>query len=143
MTDFSPVSALLGGTLIGLSASLYWAFNGKVAGISGILAGLVTPAGGERDVRACFVLGLLFGGALLLAFQPMLLVTSPRPSWLLTCAGIAVGAGTYLGHGCTSGHGVCGNARLAPRSLLATLTFMLTGALSAWLVRTLLLGVRS
>jgi uncharacterized protein len=143
MTDFSPVSALLGGTLIGLSASLYWAFNGKVAGISGILAGLVTPTAGERDVRACFVLGLLFGGALLLAFQPTLLVISPRPSWLLTCAGIAVGAGTYLSHGCTSGHGVCGNARLAPRSLLATLTFLLTGALSAWLVRILLLGVPS
>jgi len=143
MTEFSPGSALAGGILIGLSASLYWAFNGRVAGISGILAGLVTPVEGDRDARAFFVLGLLFGGALLLAFQPALLLASPRPWYVLAGAGLCVGAGTYVSHGCTSGHGVCGNARLAPRSLLATLIFMLTGALSAWLVRALLTGVRS
>jgi uncharacterized membrane protein YedE/YeeE len=140
MTEFSPGNALVGGVLIGLSASLAWAFNGKVAGISGIVAGLVTPSAArdERSLRAFFVLGLLLGGVALLALRPELLPGSGRPLSLLLGAGALVGVGTHLSNGCTSGHGVCGIARGAPRSLLATLTFLITGALSALLVRVLL-----
>lgn len=143
MTEFSPGSALSGGMLIGLSASLLWLFNGKVAGISGIVAGLVAPGrAADRDLRALFVLGLLLGGGLLLLVRPELLPGSSRPLPWLLAAGVAVGIGTNLSNGCTSGHGVCGISRGAARSWVATLTFMLTGALSAWLVR-LLLGAQA
>jgi uncharacterized membrane protein YedE/YeeE len=145
--EFSAESAYLaglGGVLIGASASLLWAFNGRVAGISGIVAGLVAPraAATERGLRSYFVLGLLLGGGLLLAFSPALVVASSRPLAVLLPAGFAVGLGTHLSSGCTSGHGVCGISRGAKRSLIATFTFMLTGALSALFVR-LLLGVAS
>jgi len=145
MTEFSPGSALLGGALIGVSASLLWAFHGKVAGISGILAGLLRPgpaAWSDRGLRATFVLGLLLGGCLLMAIRPELLGSSPRPLVLLFGAGLAVGVGTRVSGGCTSGHGVCGLSRGAKRSFVATATFMLTGALSALLVR-LLFGASS
>jgi hypothetical protein len=138
MTEFSPGTSLLGGALIGLSASLLWAFNGKVAGISGLLAGLMTPGATERSLRAFFIAGLLLGGVVLLALRPQLLPAAPRPLWLLSIAGIAVGAGTHLGSGCTSGHGVCGVSRGSRRSLVAVLTFMATGMLTASLTRVLL-----
>jgi uncharacterized membrane protein YedE/YeeE len=151
MTEFSPGSAILGGVLIGLSASLFWAFNGKVAGISGIVAGLVAPLAAPaefcpradsrastRSLRALFVLGLLLGGGLLWSLEPALLVPSPRPISLLLGAGFLVGIGTQLSGGCTSGHGVCGISRGALRSLVATGTFVATAALSVFLLRTLL-----
>jgi hypothetical protein len=138
MTEFSPGPALLGGALIGLSASLLWAFNGKVAGVSGILAGLVTPGAADRSLRAFFIAGLLLGGGVLLALRPELVRAAERPSWLLLLAGIAVGAGTHLAHGCTSGHGVCGLSRGARRSLVAVFTFMATGMLVASVTRVLL-----
>lgn len=138
MTESSLGASLLGGALIGLSASLLWAFNGKIAGVSGMVAGLVTPASGERSARAFFVAGLLLGGVVLLALQPELVRAASRPLWLLLLAGIAVGAGTHLGSGCTSGHGVCGLSRGAFRSLVAVLTFMATGMLAASATRALL-----
>lgn len=139
MSEFSPGNALVGGLLIGLSASLTWAFNGKVAGVSNIAAGLLASdtERGERWLRGAFVLGLLVGGLLLLALRPALLPGSTRPLAFLLGAGLLVGFGTRLSNGCTSGHGVCGVARGSARSLLATLTFLLTGVLSALIVRAL------
>lgn len=134
---------LLGGVLIGLSASLLLLFNGRVAGISGIAGGLVAPARGEVAWRATFVLGLVGGGVLLSVLFPQLLgapVVSGAVAPVL--AGLLVGFGTRLANGCTSGHGVCGLSRGALRSLVATLTFMATGALTVFVVRHVLGGVQ-
>ncbi|AKU92448.1 YeeE/YedE family protein [Vulgatibacter incomptus] len=127
--------ALGGGVLIGVSASLLLLFNGRVAGISGILGGLVSRQPG-KIWRALFVAGLVVGGAVAYAAMPGRFDASAAPSLpLVAIAGALVGIGTRLGSGCTSGHGVCGISRLSPRSIVATLTFMATGALSVLVVR--------
>jgi uncharacterized membrane protein YedE/YeeE len=134
--NFTPCSALLGGSLIGLSACLLMFSLGRIAGISGIVAGLFAPAHDERSWRVAFVLGLIAG-----CFVVRLAGASPQPIEItadipdLVLAGLLVGFGTRLGNGCTSGHGVCGLARLSPRSLAATLTFMATGALTVFVMR--------
>jgi uncharacterized membrane protein YedE/YeeE len=132
MNDFTPVSALLGGILIGLAASVFLLTHGKVAGISGIFGGLLARRTGDRAVRAAFVAGLVLAGlAAHLLFPGS--VAPPPPSRslaVLGLAGLLVGFGTRVGNGCTSGHGVCGLSRLAARSLVATLVFMVTGALA-------------
>ncbi len=124
MDHFTPFSALIGGTLIGIATTILWLGIGRVAGISGIVGSLSTP-GGETGWRLAFVLGLI-GAPLLytlaLGSAPTVIV-SHQPT-LLIGSGLLVGFGTRLGSGCTSGHGVCGLARLSPRSLAATLTFM-------------------
>lgn len=124
MTSF-PWFALLGGALIGASASLLLLLNGKIAGVSGIVGTLITPKpASERIWRAAFVVGLIAGGLLLLAVRPEVFDASPRPWPWLALSGVLVGVGTTLGGGCTSGHGVCGLARGSKRSLVATLLFM-------------------
>lgn len=128
--------AAIGGGLIGTAAALLWAFNGRIAGISGVLGGLLWPtASGERGWRLVFLAGLLLGPLLLAAagmFQtPEVGALSP----LILLAGLLVGFGTRLGSGCTSGHGVCGLARFSPRSAAATATFMGFGFLTVWLLR--------
>lgn len=134
-TTFTPLSATLGGLLIGLSAAALLYFNGRIAGISGIVGRLLTPEAGEVAWRAVFVLGLLVGGGALMWVYPEALPAGhPQSAALLASAGLLVGFGTSLGSGCTSGHGVCGNARLSKRSLVATLTFMVTGAITVYLV---------
>ena len=133
---FTPVSALIGGALIGASASMMLALNGRITGISGILGGLVRPQRGEVGWRATFLAGLLVGGVLLaLAYPRALPAASTPPIALTVVAGLLVGFGTQLGGGCTSGHGVCGISRLSKRSILATMTFMATGALAAFVVQ--------
>lgn len=133
---FTPVSALIGGALIGASASMILALNGRIAGISGVLGGLVRPQRGDVEWRITFMAGLLAGGVLLaLAYPRALLATSASPIALTVIAGLLVGFGTQLGGGCTSGHGVCGISRFSMRSILATLTFMATGALAAFIVQ--------
>ena len=133
---FTPVSALIGGALIGASASMMLALNGRIAGISGVLGGLVRPQRGDVEWRITFMAGLLAGGVLLaLAYPRALLATSASPIALTVIAGLLVGFGTQLGGGCTSGHGVCGISRFSMRSILATLTFMASGALAAFLVQ--------
>lgn len=127
---------LTGGLLIGVSAVLLLAFNGRIAGISGILGGLVLDGKtGDRVWRWLFLLGLLAGAAL----AGLLPIPAPAAStlhWLpLAGAGLAVGFGTRLGNGCTSGHGICGLARLSRRSFAATLTFMGFGFLTVFVVR--------
>ncbi|MDB4974360.1 MAG: protein of unknown function YeeE/YedE [Myxococcaceae bacterium] len=131
-------AALLGGVLIGLSAALLLLTHGRIAGISGILGGLLTPAppGEDKLWRAGFLLALLAGGFLLVGFYPDRFRTLGMPRWpVLLIAGLLVGFGTRLGGGCTSGHGVCGIGRGSPRSLAATLTFMATAIITVLITR--------
>lgn len=136
MENFTPYSALIGGALIGLAAAILLICNGRIAGISGILAGLVRPSKGNSAWRIAFVMGLIAGplGYQLVAGQ-MLSITLEAPLPALIVGGLVVGFGTNLGSGCTSGHGVCGIARLSPRSIVATVAFMLAGALTVYVVR--------
>lgn len=138
MQGFTPLPALLGGALIGLAASVLLLWNGRIAGISGMVAGIVLPGTSDRSERGLFLLGMLGGGGLLLALRPESLPPAGSiPIALALLAGLFVGFGTRLGNGCTSGHGVCGLSRLSARSLVATLTFMATAALTVFLVRRL------
>ncbi len=119
-------SALLGGALVGLAASLLLVANGRIAGISGMLAGLLPPERGDWTFRACFLGGLMLAGAIAWWVAPELVGPAPRgPVWLVA-AGLLVGAGTRIGGGCTSGHGVCGVSRFSARSIVATCVFIVT-----------------
>ncbi|MEY4512607.1 MAG: hypothetical protein RLZZ450_4729 [Pseudomonadota bacterium] len=129
MHDFTPLSALVGGGLIGVAASVLLLASGRIAGISGILGGLLTPTRGDRSWRIAFLFGLLVSGAVAAWIAPHSIGSSPRSLPLLVVAGLLVGVGTRLGNGCTSGHGVCGMSRLSPRSLVATVTFITAGML--------------
>lgn len=137
MHEFTPLSALAGGALIGLSASLLLMGLGRIAGISGVVGGLLAPSRGDVAWRAAFVAGLLAAGALMWALSPSSFSAPSSSIALVAVAGVLVGVGTRIGNGCTSGHGVCGLSRLSPRSLVATLTFIATGIGMATLVRVL------
>lgn len=141
MENFTPVAALCGGMLIGLSASLLLLWDGKIAGISGIAGGLLSPTKGDAAWRVLFLAGLLTGGLLFNLFAPQVFVISiSRSTSVLILAGLLVGFGTRLGNGCTSGHGVCGISRLSARSIVATLTFMVTGIVTVYIINHLLGG---
>jgi uncharacterized membrane protein YedE/YeeE len=129
--------ALGGGVLIGVAASLLLLLNGRLAGVGGIVAGLLQRPTGEWGWRAAFVGGLLAGGVLMTVVSPSAFGPSPASPALLLVAGAAVGLGARLGGGCTSGHGICGISRLSKRAMAATMTFMVTGALVVALVRVL------
>lgn len=136
MENFTPFSALIGGGLIGLAATVLLLFNGRVAGISGIVDGLLQPAAGDCGWRIAFVAGLIAGPvSYQLVTGQMLSVTIDARLPLLIAGGLLVGFGTSLGSGCTSGHGVCGIARLSPRSIVATAAFMLAGIVTVYVVR--------
>ncbi len=138
MSHFTPVASLVGGALIGLAATWLWLTVGRVAGISGII-GAATRA--EIDWRIPFVIGLIVAPMLLARIGWQIEWQTPPVGWgLLIFGGILVGFGTRLGAGCTSGHGVCGIARLSPRSIAATLIFMLTAAIMVYAQRHLGLG---
>lgn len=141
MHNFTPWSALAGGALIGLAASLLLVANGRIAGISGVLGGLLAPVRGDVAWRSCFVLGLLGAGVAAASLSPDAIGASPRSMGLLAGAGLLVGIGTRLGNGCTSGHGVCGISRLSPRSIVATASFIAAGIAAVALSRAL--GVES
>lgn len=132
MSNFTPFSALLGGALIGLSASMFLLTHGKVAGISGLFGGLLNPQSEDGPVRFAFVAGLILAGVFARMFAPDLFSAMPasRPMVIVAIAGVLVGYGTRIGNGCTSGHGVCGLSRFSIRSLVATVTFIATGALT-------------
>ncbi|TFZ51508.1 YeeE/YedE family protein [Serratia proteamaculans] len=132
---FTPLSALAGGGIIGLAVALLLLFNGRIAGISGITGGLLTPQGKEKAWRVAFLVGLLASPWLYRIAVPLPAMPVSGSSLWLIMAGLLVGFGTRLGGGCTSGHGVCGAARLAPRSLAATAVFMLLGFATVWVVR--------
>ena len=132
---FTPWSALAGGMLIGLAAALLILFNGRIAGISGIVGGLLRPRQGDLGWRIAF-LGGLIGTPLLWQLWlalPAVRIDAGAPA--LVAAGLLVGVGVRYGAGCTSGHGVCGLSRLSPRSLAATIAFMAAGFLTVYLLR--------
>jgi uncharacterized membrane protein YedE/YeeE len=135
MENFTPLSATLGGVLIGLAAAMMLLFHGRITGVSGVLGGLLAPKPGELGWQLTFTAGLLVGGlALGFALPDGFAVDVIRSPAAIVSAGVIVGFGTRLGSGCTSGHGVCGMSRLSRRSIVATLTFMGTGALTAAVV---------
>ncbi len=141
MTNFTPFASLAGGLLIGISAAAMLLFNGKIAGISGILAGILRPVKSDTLWRLWFVAGLLAGGLILRVILPQAFEFGIiRSTTTLAVAGLLVGVGTRLANGCTSGHGVCGVARLSARSILATAVFMATGAAIVYAVNHLLGG---
>jgi uncharacterized protein len=134
MAPFDPVSALIGGALIGFAAVLLMLLNGRIAGVSGILGEALT--GDDRGWRLAFLLGLIAAPLLLGAIgQPVPAPRMPTSFAIVVAAGLLVGFGTRLGGGCTSGHGVCGIARLSPRSIAATLVFMATAMVVVAIVR--------
>jgi uncharacterized membrane protein YedE/YeeE len=135
MTPFTPWTAAAGGLLIGGAATLLLITNGRIAGISGILGGTLVRAPGDRLWRVCFLLGLPLGALAMGAARDGLEIQLSASPTALVVAGLLVGFGTQLGSGCTSGHGVCGVARGSRRSLVATILFMLTGALTVHWVR--------
>jgi uncharacterized membrane protein YedE/YeeE len=134
------LSSLTGGLVIGVSASAFLLFNGRVAGVSGIVGSLTDLKTWVEQWQITFTLGLLTGGVIAWSIDPSTLGIPPanRPLWLLALAGLLTGLGTGLARGCTSGHGICGLARRSPRSLTATLTFMITGMLTATLLSQIL-----
>lgn len=132
---FTPLSALVGGVLIGLAAAMLVLLNGRVAGVSSIVGALLRPARGELGWQVAFVAGLLAAPGIwrMIAGLPELQIDAGVGA--LIVAGLLVGIGTRYGGGCTSGHGVCGLARLSPRSLAATLLFMLAGFATVYVLR--------
>jgi hypothetical protein len=141
--SFTPLAALAGGALIGLSASALLVANGRVAGISGILGGLMRPRSAETSWKVAFLAGLIAGGLLLAWRLPASIapVDGPAASGIrVVLAGLLVGFGTQLAGGCTSGHGVCGLSRGSARSLVAVPAFMAAGVLATFVVRHVLPG---
>jgi uncharacterized membrane protein YedE/YeeE len=132
-TAFTPVTALIGGVLIGLAALLLHALLGRIAGISGILNNAIETRG-ERDWRIAFLLGMVVASTAWFAFDGAVPRNGFPLQWLLA-AGVMVGFGTRMGSGCTSGHGVCGLARLSRRSLAATVAFMGAGIATVFVLR--------
>ena len=132
--NFTPASALIGGGLIGIAASLLLALNGRIAGVSSIVGSLFDPAPGDVAWRMMFLLGLTLGAGAYGVVHPVPIQVT-NSILVLVIGGLLVGYGTQLGNGCTSGHGVCGIARLSPRSIVATLVFMTSAAITVYLVR--------
>ena len=132
---FTPWSSLTGGLLIGAAAAILLLFNGRIAGVSGILGGLLRPMAGDIGWRMAFVLGLV-GAPLVYGFAtPLPFVHVDADTTTLIVAGLLVGVGTRYGSGCTSGHGVCGLSRLSPRSMAATAAFMIAGFVTVFIAR--------
>ena len=132
---FTPWTSLTGGLLIGLAAALFVLLNGRIAGISGVLGGLLRPLRGDIGWRVAFIAGLILAPS---AYRMVAALPAPRidaSTAMLVLAGLLVGVGTRYGSGCTSGHGVCGLSRLSVRSLAATLTFMGAGFATVFVLR--------
>ena len=133
--NFTPWSALIGGLILGFAALIFILVNGRIAGISGILGGLLTPAKDDALWRVAFIAGLIMAPLIyrLFATFPTIHVNASYP--ILVIAGLLVGVGTRFGSGCTSGHGICGLSRMSPRSLAATGAFMATGFITVFIIR--------
>jgi uncharacterized protein len=125
MANFTPISAAIGGALIGLAAVLLMALTGRIAGVSGIMGGVLSPRSDDRLWRLAFIAGLIAAPlAAALAGHAVAAPQMPGSTVIIAVGGLLVGFGTRLGNGCTSGHGICGIARLSPRSIAATMVFM-------------------
>ena len=136
MENFTPLSATVGGALIGLSAVLLMLMNGRIAGISGVFSGTVFGEAGEKTWRVLFVLGLVAGPVVYLLATGRLPAFELDAGWpLIIAGGLLVGFGTRLGSGCTSGHGVCGLSRLSPRSMVSVALFMGAGMATVALLK--------
>ena len=136
--SFTPWSSLAGGILIGVAASVLILFNGRIAGISGIIGGLLKPSGGDIGWRIAFIGGLLGAPLIYRLTTELPVIAIDAGNGVLIAAGLLVGIGSRYGSGCTSGHGVCGISRLSPRSLAATLIFMAAGFAATYAVRHLI-----
>jgi uncharacterized membrane protein YedE/YeeE len=136
--QFTPWSSLAGGLAIGLAAAVFILFNGRIAGISGIIGGLLLPVRGDVHWRVAFLAGMFLAPLLYSLFAAMPLPQIDAGFPVLIIAGLLVGIGTRYGSGCTSGHGVCGVSRLSPRSLVATAAFMSAGFATVFIIRHLL-----
>lgn len=135
---FTPWTALAGGLVIGLAASAFVLLNGRIAGISGILGGLLRPARGDLAWRLAFLAGLIGAPLVYILFAPLPQARIEAGNGTLIAAGLLVGLGTRYGAGCTSGHGVCGLSRLSVRSLVATASFMVAGFVTVFVLRHLI-----
>ena len=135
MTEFTPLASLLGGSLIGLAAVISMAFNGRVAGMTAIVGGVLEPKNPDRGWRLAFLAGAVVAPFLATLSGANFSFASPSSGVVLAAGGVIVGIGVTFGSGCTSGHGVCGLARLSPRSLVATLTFMVATFATVTLIR--------
>jgi len=139
MTEFTPVTSLLGGSLIGLAAVLLMALHGRVMGVTGILSGILPPIASDWAWRAAFLVGAILAPALIIALTSRAIAfDTPLSLGAQIVGGLVVGIGAALGSGCTSGHGVCGLARFSPRSLAATITFMATALVTVFVIRHML-----
>ena len=136
-TTFTPLTSALGGMLIGLSVLLLL-FNGRIAGLSGIMGGLLPPFPGDWRWRLAFIGGAIVGPAFYMALAGPAAFAVPAGTLALALGGIVVGIGVTFGNGCPSGHGVCGMGRLSPRSIVATLTFMAAALATVFVIRHLL-----
>ncbi len=133
--NFTPWTSLAGGLMIGIATALFLVFNGRIAGISGIVGGLLTPARGDIAWRLAFVGGLVLSPLVFSSIAPLPQVHIEAGYPVLILAGLLVGIGTRYGSGCTSGHGVCGLSRRSPRSMVATAAFMFAGFVTVYIVR--------
>jgi uncharacterized membrane protein YedE/YeeE len=141
MTQFTPLQSLAGGALIGLSAALLMGLHGRIAGVTGVLAGLLPPVARDADWRIAFLGGMIAAPLVyILAFGAGPAFASPASLPALLAGGVIVGAGVSLASGCTSGHGVCGLARFSRRSLVAVVCFMATAAVTVFISRHVLGG---
>ena len=142
MDDFTPFASIIGGTILGIAALILFATVKRIAGVSGIIGGLLLFKKNDTAWRVVFLSGLIFGGLILSKVYPKTLsieLTYSTPALIL--AGLLVGFGSRIGNGCTSGHGICGLGRLQPHSMVAVISFLTTGIIPATIVGTLLRGV--
>lgn len=137
-SNFTPWTALAGGALIGLASAIFVLFNGRIAGISGIIGGLIKPRLHDTSWRIAFIAGLVLAPLIWQLFAALPNIQIDSSTSVTIAAGLITGFGTRYGSGCTSGHGVCGISRLSPRSMVATLIFMSFGFLTVYISRHLL-----
>lgn len=140
ITEFTPYESLFGGVLIGLSAIMLMAFNGRIAGMTGILTGVLPPYAKDNAWRIAFLVGAITGPVIYTLAGGVVPFAVPITTPAMIIGGLIVGVGVTYGSGCTSGHGVCGMARLSPRSIVATLVFMVATFATVFVVRHVLGG---
>jgi uncharacterized membrane protein YedE/YeeE len=138
MTDFTPLQSLFGGALIGLSAVLLMALHGRIAGMTGILSGIIPPLAPDWQWRAAFLAGAVVTPILFVLAGGQIVFSVPVSTGALILGGVLVGIGVNFGNGCPSGHGICGIARLSPRSIVAVLTFMTAALVTVYVTRHLI-----
>ena len=135
IVNFTPIPALIGGALVGLASVLLLLLNGRIAGVSGILGGLLPPTSGDTTWRLAFIAGLMLGGLGFVYLGDVSAIAIEADTPLLIAAGLLVGVGTRLGLGCTSGHGICGVGRMSPRGIIATCIFVGVAMVTVFVTR--------